>query len=80
MKTNLLLSYAPRREDVAPDGGKRSTSRPGRFTLGEKAPDTHWIGVCVGPRAGLDTEAKAKAKIPSPPLQEMNSGRPVRSL
>jgi hypothetical protein len=26
------------------------------FTAGEKVPDTHWIGVCVGLRAGLDTE------------------------
>jgi hypothetical protein len=37
---------------------------PGRFTTRERAPDTHWIGVWVGPRAGLD--AVKKIKIPSP--------------
>jgi hypothetical protein len=26
----------------------------GRFTPGETAPDTRWIGGWVGPRAGLD--------------------------
>jgi hypothetical protein len=30
----------------------------------ERAPSTHWIGGCVGPRAGLD--AVMKKKIPSP--------------
>jgi hypothetical protein len=30
-----------------------SASRPDRFTPGERAPDTHWIG-CVGPRPDLD--------------------------
>jgi hypothetical protein len=28
-------------------GGDWSASRPGRFTLGEIAPGTHWIGGCV---------------------------------
>jgi hypothetical protein len=37
-----------------PDGGEWSASRPGRFTPGEKAAGTHWIGGWVGPRAGLD--------------------------
>jgi hypothetical protein len=36
------------------DGGEWSVSRPGRFTLGERAPGTHWIECWVGPRAGLD--------------------------
>jgi hypothetical protein len=27
-----------------------SASRPGRFTLGERAPATHWIGYWEGPR------------------------------
>jgi hypothetical protein len=31
-----------------------SASCPGRFTLGERAPDTHWLGRWVDPRAGLD--------------------------
>jgi hypothetical protein len=35
-------------------GVEWSASRPGRFTLGKTAPDIHWIGGWVGPRAGLD--------------------------
>jgi hypothetical protein len=35
-------------------GGEWSASRPGRFTPGERAPSTHWIGRWVGPRAGLN--------------------------
>jgi hypothetical protein len=46
------------------DGGERSASRPGRFTPRERAPETHLIGVWVGPRAVLD--AVVKTKIPSP--------------
>jgi hypothetical protein len=37
-----------------------SHSRPGRFTPGEGAPGTHWIGGWVGPRAGLDDMEKWK--------------------
>jgi len=36
---------------------KWSDSRPGRFTAGEIASGTHWIGGLVGPRAGLDAVA-----------------------
>jgi hypothetical protein len=36
------------------DGGDWSASRPGRFAPTERAPGTHWIGGCVGPRAVLD--------------------------
>jgi hypothetical protein len=36
------------------DGCEWSASRPGRFTLGEKAPGTHCIRGWVGPRASLD--------------------------
>jgi len=36
------------------DGGEWSASRPGRFTLKERAPGIHWIGGWVGPRAVLD--------------------------
>jgi hypothetical protein len=39
-------------------GGEWSASRPGRFTPGERAPETHWIGDWVGPRAGLDNLEK----------------------
>jgi hypothetical protein len=35
--------------DFALDGGERSASCPGRFTLRERAPGTHWIGGWVGP-------------------------------
>jgi hypothetical protein len=37
---------------------------PTALPPGEKAPDTHWIGGWVGPRAVLD--AVGKRKIPSP--------------
>jgi hypothetical protein len=39
-------------------GGEWSASRPGRFTPGEKAPGTHWIGGWVDPGAGLDDMEK----------------------
>jgi hypothetical protein len=39
-------------------GGEWSASRPGRFTLGERAPGTHWIGGWMGPRAGLEDVEK----------------------
>jgi hypothetical protein len=35
-------------------GGQWSTSRPGRFTSGERAPGTHWTGGWVDLRASLD--------------------------
>jgi hypothetical protein len=41
-------------------GDEWSASRPGRFTLGEKAPSTHWIGGWVDPRAGVDDMEKRK--------------------
>jgi hypothetical protein len=41
-------------------GGEWSALRFGRFTPGEGAPDTHWIGGWVGPRAGLDDVEKRK--------------------
>jgi hypothetical protein len=37
-----------------------STSRPGRFNLGERALGTHRIGGWVSPRAGLDDVEKRK--------------------
>jgi hypothetical protein len=40
-------------------GGEWSASRPCRFTPGERAPDTHWIG-WVGSRSGLDAVEKRK--------------------
>jgi hypothetical protein len=39
-------------------GGEWPASRPCRFTPGERAPGTHWIGGWVGPTAGLDDVEK----------------------
>jgi hypothetical protein len=41
-------------------GGEWSASRPGRYTPGERAPGSHWIGGWVGPRTGLDDVEKRK--------------------
>jgi hypothetical protein len=38
--------------------GERSAPRPSRFTSGETAPVTHWIGGWVGPRTDLDDVKK----------------------
>jgi hypothetical protein len=40
-------------------GGYWSVPRPGRFTPGERAPDTHRIEGWLGPRAGLDDVEKS---------------------
>jgi hypothetical protein len=48
------------------DRGKRSVSRPSRaLTPGERTTSTHWTGEWVGPRAGLDTEARGKNPLAS---------------
>jgi hypothetical protein len=39
-----------------------AASRPARFTPVERAPDTHWIGGWVGPRAGLYAVKWSKVK------------------
>jgi hypothetical protein len=39
---------------LALGGGEWSASRPCRFTLGERAPGTHWTGGWVDPRAATD--------------------------
>jgi hypothetical protein len=37
------------------DGGELPASRFGTFSpRGEKAPNTYWLGGCVGPRSGVD--------------------------
>jgi hypothetical protein len=48
----------PRFLDSALVGGDWPASRSGRFTSGELAPCTHWIGSWVGLRAGLDDTEK----------------------
>jgi hypothetical protein len=58
--------------------GEWSASRPGRFTSGERAVGTHWIGGWVGPRAGLDDIENWK--FFSPPELELGPlGRPACS-
>jgi hypothetical protein len=42
------------------DVGEWSASRLGRFTPGERAPGTLWIGGRVGFRAGLDVVEKKR--------------------
>jgi hypothetical protein len=41
-------------------GDEWSASLACRFTPGERAPGTHWIGGWVNPRAGLDDMEKYK--------------------
>jgi len=47
------------------DGGECSISRPGRFTPRERAPGSRWIGVWVGPKAGLDTPMRRSPVVRS---------------
>jgi hypothetical protein len=59
-------------------GGEWSTSRPIRFTPGERVPGTHWIGGWVDLRAGLDDREKGKF-LTLPELELRPLGRPARS-
>jgi hypothetical protein len=59
-------------------GGEWSASRPCRFTPGERAPGTHWIGGWVDPRAGLDDFVKRKF-LTLPGLELRSLGHPARS-
>jgi hypothetical protein len=59
---------------LALDGGEWSASQPGCFMPRERAPGTHWIGGCVGPRAVLDTVVK---RIIRSPHQESNPRIPI---
>jgi hypothetical protein len=62
------------------DRGERSASRTGRsFTRGERTPGTHCTGGWVGPRAGLDTEARRKTLSPLSGIEPRSPGRPARS-
>jgi hypothetical protein len=58
------------------DGGEWSAPW---FTPWERTPGTHCTGGWVGPRAGLDTEAKGKILLPLPRIEPRSSGHPVRS-
>jgi hypothetical protein len=59
-------------------GGEWSVSRPDRFTPGERATGTHWIGDWVDPRAGLDDVEKKKL-LNLHGLELRPLGRPARS-
>jgi hypothetical protein len=68
----------PRFLDSAIVGDEWSASRPGHFTPGERANDTHCIGGLVGPRAGLnDIEERKFLTLPGLELRPL--GRPARS-
>jgi hypothetical protein len=56
------------------DGGEWSASRLGRFTPGDTAPNTHFIGGWMGPRAGLDLMEK---KSFSPSWNRTSALQPV---
>jgi hypothetical protein len=60
-------------------GGEWSASRPGRFTSGEKAPGTHWIGGWVSPKTGLD-DIEGRKILPLPGIEPHLLGRPAHSL
>jgi hypothetical protein len=58
--------------------GEWSASCPGRFTPGERAPGTHWIGGWVGPRPGLnDVEKRKFLTLPGLELRPLSP--PARS-
>jgi hypothetical protein len=59
-------------------GGEWSASRPSRFTSGERAPGTHYIGGWVGLGAGLD-DVENRIFLPPPGLELRPIGRPARS-
>jgi hypothetical protein len=62
------------------DGGEWSAPRPGRaLAPGEKTPGTHCTGGWLGPRSGLDTEARGKFLSPLPWIEPRSPGRPARS-
>jgi hypothetical protein len=51
---------------LALDGGEWPDSCSRRFTPGERATGTHWIGGWVGSRAGLDLVQKKRKKSLAP--------------
>jgi hypothetical protein len=59
-------------------GREYSSSRPDRFTLGERVPGIHWIGGWVGHRVGLD-DVEKRTFLTLPGLELRPLGRPARS-
>jgi hypothetical protein len=47
------------------DRDEWSASRPGRLTLGERAPSIHWIGGWLGSRASLLKRRKTSVRVPA---------------
>jgi hypothetical protein len=75
MKTYGGGGVAPPFLTSALDGSEWSASRPCRFTPGERAPGTHWIGCWVGLSPGLDAVEKRKILH----CGESNPGSPALS-
>jgi hypothetical protein len=62
-------------------GGEWSASRPGRFTPGERAPGTHWIGGWVDPRASMeDLEKRKFFTLPGLELPSLSRQARIQSL
>jgi hypothetical protein len=60
-------------------GGEWSASHHGCFTLGERAPGTHWIGGWMDPRASLDDAEKRKFfTLPGLELQPLDRPAHIR--
>jgi hypothetical protein len=68
-----------RSQTSALDTGEVSALRSGCFTVGERAPGTHWIEEAGwATRAGLDAVAR-KENIPPAPWWQLNLGCPPRN-
>jgi hypothetical protein len=64
---------------LALDGSEWSVSRPDRFTPGERAPGTRWIGGWVGPQRRSGRGGEEKNSQPPPGIERWNPDRPARS-
>jgi hypothetical protein len=60
------------------DGVSGERHTPAALYPQEKTPVTHWTGGWVGPRAGLDTDARGKILLPLPGIEAGSPGHPVR--
>jgi hypothetical protein len=73
-----LPTLIPRSPTSALAEGKWSASHPGRFTPGERAPGTNWMGDWVSPKTGLDDVGKRKI-LPLPGLELRPLGHQARN-
>jgi hypothetical protein len=64
--------------ELGANRGEWWTSRPSRFTPGERVRDTDYMGYCESPRAGLDAVKKITIFAPAgnrtPPLDRLHIG------